>query len=64
MGSEYAKINSKKFARQDTLGNNSRLTDHYTIAGLNFPVKFNIKNTAELPAHYHKVPDCLFEFAL
>ncbi len=61
---EYAKINSKKFVRLDTLGNNTRLIDHYTNAGFNFLGMFELKNTDGLPAHYHNVPACLFEMAL
>ncbi len=61
---EYAELNSKKFVRLDTLGNNTKLIAHYTNAGFNFLGMFNLKNTQGLPDHYHNMPACLFEIQL
>ena len=61
---QYAKVNNKDFVRLDTLGENTRLIDHYTKAGFNFLGMFELKSTEDLPAHYHNVPACLFEIKL
>ncbi len=61
---EYAKKNAKDFVRLDTLGNNTRLIDHYTHAGFKFLGMFDLKDTSGLPSHYHDVPACLFEIRL
>lgn len=61
---EYAKQNNKDFVRLDTLGNNTKLIEHYTHAGFDFLGMFNLKNTDGLPDHYHGVPACLFEIKL
>ena len=61
---EYAKSKGKNFVRLDTLGNNTRLIDHYTKAGFHFLGMFDLKNTNGLPDHYQNVPACLFEIQL
>ena len=61
---EYAKSKGKNFMRLDTLGNNTRLIEHYTNAGFRFLGMFDLKNTNGLPEHYHNVPACLFEIQL
>ena len=61
---EYAKSCGKDFVRLDTLGNNTRLIEHYSKLGFIFLGMFNLKNTKGLPAHYHNVPACLFEIKL
>ena len=58
---QYAKNNGKNFVRLDTLGNNIKLIEYYTIAGFSFLGIFDLKNTKGLPAHYHNMPVCLFE---
>ncbi|GAB2805993.1 GNAT family N-acetyltransferase [Ferruginibacter profundus] len=60
----YAQLNGKDFVRLDTLGNNTRLIEHYTNAGFNFLGMFDLKDTSSLPAHYHNTPACLFEIKL
>lgn len=61
---DYAKANSKRFVRLDTLGNNSKLIEHYTKAGFDYLGLFDLKNTDALPAHYREAPVCLFEIDL
>lgn len=61
---EHARLNHKKFVRLDTLGNNTRLIDHYTGAGFTFLGMFELKDTTGLPAHYSKEPACLFQLAV
>ena len=61
---EYAKSKGKNFVRLDTLGNNTKLIEHYTNAGFRFLGMFDLKNTNGLPDHYHNVPACLFEIHL
>jgi ribosomal protein S18 acetylase RimI-like enzyme len=58
---EYARKQDKKFVRLDTLGNNTRLIDHYTAAGFTFLGMFDLAHTEGLPAHYGTAPACLFE---
>ncbi len=61
----YAHENGKKFIRLDTLGNNTKLIEHYTSAGFRFLGMFTLTNTANLPAHYQHEPNCcLFEMEL
>lgn len=54
----------KDFVRLDTLGNNTDLIEHYTMAGFSFLGMFDIKNTKGFPDHYHNIPACLFEIKL
>ena len=63
-GKQYARELDKKFLRLDTLGNNTKLIEHYTQAGFQFLGLFDLKNTDGLPAHYHNTPACLFEIKL
>jgi len=58
---EYAKKRGIDFVRLDTVGDNRKLIELYTNAGFNFLGLFNLKDTSGLPAHYHKLPACLFE---
>ena len=58
----YAKQKEKKYIRLDTLGNNRKLIEHYTSAGFDFLGMVRLEDTSNLPAHYHREPDCcLFE---
>jgi hypothetical protein len=60
--STYARSQGKQFVRLDTLGNNTRLIQHYTSAGFNFLGIFRLYNTQGLPDHYQREPNCcLFE---
>ena len=62
---EYAKQNGKQFVRLDTLGNNTKLIEHYTSAGFQFLGMFELTDTSNLPGHYQKEPNCcLFEISL
>jgi GNAT superfamily N-acetyltransferase len=55
----------KRFIRLDTLGNNTKLIEHYTSAGFEFLGMFELTDTATLPAHYQNEPNCcLFEIDL
>lgn len=58
----YAREKGKPFVRLDTLGNNTKLIKHYTSAGFDFLGIFQLTDTANLPGHYQKEPNCcLFE---
>ena len=61
---EYANTCGKDYVRLDTLGNNTKLIEHYTNAGFNFLGMFNLNDTNGLPDHYHGAPVCLFEIKL
>ena len=60
----YAKKEGKNYVRLDTLGHNTGLIAHYTAAGFTFLGLVNLKDTSQLPAHYHHAPACLFEIQL
>lgn len=62
---EYALSKDKLYVRLDTLGNNSRLIEHYTSAGFTFLGIYKISDTQNLPKHYHTEPNCCrFEIAI
>jgi hypothetical protein len=62
---EYARQLNKRFVRLDTLGNNTRLIEHYTSAGFEFLGMVKLTDTASLPRHYQDEPNCcLFEIDL
>ena len=62
---QYAHEKGLQFVRLDTLGNNTRLIQHYTSAGFNFLGIYKLKNTSTLPSHYQQEPNCcLFELSL
>jgi hypothetical protein len=62
---EYAIQIGKHFVRLDTLGNNTKLIEHYTSAGFEFLGMFELTDTANLPGHYQIEPNCcLFEIDL
>lgn len=62
---QYANAIGKQFVRLDTLGNNTKLIDHYTSAGFDFLGMFKLTDTATLPKHYQDEPTCcLFEIDL
>ncbi len=61
----YAKEMGKNFIRLDTLGNNTKLIEHYTSAGFEFLGIVRLIDVANLPGHYHKEPNCCrFEIKL
>jgi len=62
---EYAGQKGKQFVRLDTLGNNTRVIEHYTSAGFKFLGMFELTDTSNLPGHYQVEPNCcLFEIDL
>lgn len=62
---KYADQTGKQYVRLDTLGNNTKLIEHYTSSGFNFLGMFKLTNTASLPGHYQNEPNCcLFEIDL
>jgi ribosomal protein S18 acetylase RimI-like enzyme len=62
---QYALQKGRKFVRLDTLGNNTKLIQHYTSAGFQFLGMFKLTDTSTLPLHYQNEPNCcLFELAL
>ena len=62
---EYANLLGKQFIRLDTLGNNTKLIDHYTSAGFVFLGMILLTDTTNLPSHYQNEPNCcLFEIDL
>ena|SRR5436190_145192 len=62
---DYALSKRKEFVRLDTLGNNTRLIDHYVSAGFSFLGIVKLENTENLPEHYHREPNCCrFEIQL
>lgn len=61
----YAASKGRQFVRLDTLGNNTKLIEHYTSAGFIFLGITKLSNTKNLPAHYHREPNCCrFEIAI
>ena len=61
----YAVENKRKYIRLDTLGNNTRLIEHYTKSGFTFLGMVKLTNTNGLPLHYQKEPNCcLFEIEI
>ena len=60
----YALKKDLQYIRLDTLGNNTRLIQHYKNAGFDFLGMFPLKNTSDLPDHYKEAPVCLFEIDL
>ena len=61
----YAIEKGRQFIRLDTLGNNTKLIQHYTSAGFEFLGIFHLPDTSRLPKHYQDEPDCcLFQIEL
>ncbi|MBC8757260.1 GNAT family N-acetyltransferase [Kordia sp. YSTF-M3] len=57
----YAIKQHAKFIRMDTCGKNERLINHYKNCGFDFLGMKKLKNTSELPSHYHNADVCFFE---
>jgi GNAT superfamily N-acetyltransferase len=55
---EHAALINKQYIRLDTLGNNTKLIQHYTSAGFAFLGMSKLTNTAALPLHYQNEPNC------
>jgi hypothetical protein len=60
----YAVKQNIQFIRMDTCGENERLINHYTNCGFNYLGVKKLKNTSQLPAHYHNADVCFFEIEL
>ena len=61
----FAVENNRKYVRLDTLGNNTRLIEHYTKSGFTFLGMVELTNTKSLPLHYQQEPNCcLFEIEI
>ncbi|MEN8123575.1 MAG: GNAT family N-acetyltransferase [Bacteroidota bacterium] len=60
----YAKSMGKDYLRLDTVGDNKKLLEHYRKNGFNFLGMVMLKNSKDLPRHYHNVPVSLFEMKL
>jgi ribosomal protein S18 acetylase RimI-like enzyme len=58
---KYAEVNGKRFIRLDTVGENKGLIDYYQKCGFDFLGLFKLKNTDNLPAHYHNATVSLFQ---
>lgn len=65
---EWAKIfankQNKQFIRMDTCGKNDKLINHYSKCGFKFLEMRKLKNSSELPSHYHNAYVCYFEIKL
>lgn len=61
---DFAKSHGKQYIRLDTIGDNTRLIDHYCKCGFNFLGMFELANVDELPPHYKEGPAGLFEIDL
>lgn len=55
---QYAEQLRKQFVRLDTLGNNTKLIEHYTSAGFDFLGMNRLADTSNLPSHYQNEPNC------
>ncbi len=60
----YAEKKKLQYIRLDTLGNNTKLIQHYKNAGFDFLGMHTLQNTSDLPEHYKEAPVCLFEIDL
>lgn len=60
----YAKKHDKQFVRMDTCGRNDSLIQHYVNCGFNYLGMHPLKDTSDLPVHYHNAEVCFFEIAL
>ena len=61
---EYAVQNDKKFVRLDTIGDNTKLIEHYQKCGFTFLGTSHLTNISQLPAHYSSGNAKLFEYIL
>lgn len=61
---KYAAKNLKKFIRMDTIAGNQSLNNYYQKCGFKFLGVLKLKETANLPAHYHEATVSLFEIKL
>ena len=60
----FAEAHNKKYIRLDTCGNNGPLIKHYQKCGFDFLGIKVLKDTSQLPSHYHDAEVCFFEMAV
>jgi RimJ/RimL family protein N-acetyltransferase len=60
----YALENNKQYIRLDTVGDNTKLINHYKKCGFEFLGFLKLQDTSDLPAHYHNAVASLFQIAL
>lgn len=60
----FASKQNIQFIRMDTCGENVRLINHYKNCGFNYLGMKKLRNTSELPSHYHNAEVCFFEIDL
>ena len=60
----YAKANNKKYVRLDTVGENLALINYYKKCGFDFLGLSKLKDTLDLPSHYHNSTVCLFQIKI
>jgi hypothetical protein len=60
----FARKQNKYGIRMDTCGKNDKLIKHYKNCGFNYLGLKKLKNTSELPSHYHNADVCFFEIKL
>ena len=60
----YGKQHDKKFVRLDTIGGNDSLINYYQKSGFTYLGLSLLKNTDQLPSHYHNVLISLFEITI
>ena len=58
---KYAGENEKRFIRMDTVGENKGLINYYQKCGFDYLGLLKLRNTANLPIHYHDATVCLFQ---
>ncbi|MEM8965876.1 MAG: GNAT family N-acetyltransferase [Bacteroidota bacterium] len=61
---DFAKAQNKQYIRMDTCGYNEKLINYYSHCGFDFLGIKKLKNTSNLPAHYHNADVCFFEIKL
>ncbi|MGP1993766.1 GNAT family N-acetyltransferase [Zobellia laminariae] len=58
---DIAAKENKQYVRMDTCGKNDKLINHYKSCGFDFLGMKKLKNTSDLPSHYHNADVCFFE---
>lgn len=60
----FARKQNKRSIRMDTCGKNDKLIQYYKNCGFNYLGLKKLKNTSELPSHYHNADVCFFEIKI
>ena len=61
---DFAIKQNKQFIRLDTCGKNDNLINHYVKSGFKYLGMKKLKNSSQLPSHYHNADVCFFEIEL